>query len=122
MNLLYWSLAFFLSISSPALAEAPKETSAPDPCTIRSPHTGSFFDLNSLHIPDPSTSKAKDPRDYSWNATGWDMGYNFTLNFCGGVVEDLDKMGGVVGVDKEVWRNVSAYYKHPVDSRIYSIG
>ena len=124
MNLLYWSLAFFLSISSPAHAySSPKETTAPEPCTIRSPHTGSFFDLNPLHIPDPALSKAKNPRDWSWNATGWDMGYNFTMNFCGGVIEDLGKLGksGVVeGVDKELWRNVSAYYVQ--NEKVYSIG
>ena len=121
MNLLYWSLAFFLSISSPAHAEtSSKETPAPQACTIRSPHTRAFFDLNGLHIPDPAISKAKNPRDYSWNATGWDMGYNFTMNFCGGVIEDLDRMGGVEGVEKELWRNVSAYYKQ--DGKVYSIG
>ena len=48
------------------------------------------------------------------------MGYNFTMNFCGGVIEDLGNMGGVEGVDKELWRNVSAYYKH--DGKVYSIG
>ncbi|KAK3055634.1 Cation-independent mannose-6-phosphate receptor CI-MPR [Extremus antarcticus] len=120
MNLLYWSLSFFLSISSTTYAAAPKETAAPEPCTIRSPHTGSFFDLNPLHIPDPKTSKAKNGRDYSWNATGWDMGYNFTLNFCGGVVEKLEDLGGVEGVDKQLWRNVSAYYRQ--GGKVYSIG
>lgn len=48
------------------------------------------------------------------------MGYNFTMNFCGGVIEDLGKLGGVEGVDKELWRNVSAYYKQ--DGKVYSIG
>ena len=48
------------------------------------------------------------------------MGYNFTMNFCGGVVEDLEKKGGVVGVDKAMWKNVSAYYEK--GDRVYSIG
>ena len=51
------------------------------------------------------------------------MGYNFTMNFCGGVIEDLGKLGksGVVeGVDKELWRNVSAYYVQ--NEKVYSIG
>ena len=121
MNLLYWSLGFFLSISSTTHAYEPKETAVPEPCTIRSPHTGSFFDLKSLHIPDPKTIKSsKDPRDYSWNATGWDMGYNFTMNFCGGVVENLKNMGGVEGVEQDLWRNVSAYYQQ--GGKVYSIG
>ena len=124
MKLLYWSLSFFLSISSTTHADSSKEKEkeAPvvEPCTIRSPHSGSFFDLNPLHIPDPSLSKSKNPRDWSWNATGWDMGYNFTMNFCGGVVEKLEDYGGVVGVEKELWRNVSAYYRQ--GGKIYSIG
>ena len=121
MNILYWSLGFFLSIPPTAYAASPKESAVPEPCTIRSPNTGAFFDLNPLHIPDPFTVKSsKHPRDYSWNATGWDLGYNFTVNFCGGVVEDLEKEGGVVGVEKELWRNVSAYYKQ--GGKVYSIG
>ena len=48
------------------------------------------------------------------------MGYNFTLNFCGGVVEDLERKGGVEGVDHELWRNVSGYYEQ--NGKIYSIG
>lgn len=48
------------------------------------------------------------------------MGYNFTLNFCGGVVEDLEKKGGVVGVEKELYKNVSAYYTQ--NGKVYSIG
>ena len=48
------------------------------------------------------------------------MGYNFTLNFCGGVVEDLKAKGGVVGVDEELWRNVSAFYEQ--DGKVYSMG
>lgn len=122
MNLLYYSLSFYLCLTSgPSLTSAasPKETAAPEPCTIRSPTSHAFFDLNKLHIEDPkTTSKAKaGARDYSWNTTGWDLGYNFTMNFCGPVVEELDD---VVGVDKGLWRNVSAYYKK--GGEVYSIG
>lgn len=49
------------------------------------------------------------------------MGYNFTMNFCGGVVEDLAAKGGVVGLDESLWRNVSAFYETE-DGKIYSIG
>lgn len=122
MNLLYHSLAFYLGLAAAAASSpsSPKETVVPLPCTIRSPSTHAFFDLNPLHIADPATSKATHPRDHSWNTTGWDIGYNFTMNFCGGVVEDLGEMGGVVGVEKGVWRNVSAYFEQ--GGKVYSIG
>ena len=48
------------------------------------------------------------------------MGYNFTMNFCGGVVENLGERGGAEGINRELWRNVSAYYEQ--DGKIYSIG
>jgi len=115
--LLFYSLALYLGLTSAASSTPAKETPAPQPCTIRSPTSHAFFDLNPLHIEDPATSKAKHPRPYSWNTTGWDYGYNFTLNFCGPVVEELQD---VVGVDKDVWRNVSAYYKK--GGEVYSIG
>ncbi|KAK3064983.1 Cation-independent mannose-6-phosphate receptor CI-MPR, partial [Teratosphaeriaceae sp. CCFEE 6253] len=135
MNLLYHSLAFYLALVSPALTTAasssssssspssatpPAPSSTAIPCTIRSPNTHAFFDLNPLHIPLPSLSKAKHPRPNSYNTTGYDIGYNFTLNFCGGVIEDLAAKGGVVGVEKAVWGNVSAYYE--VGGKVYSIG
>ena len=116
-----------LSNPSPDPVAAPVPSSSPSPnpapCTIRSPLSGAFFDLSPLHIvlPDsPDAKSAKHVREYSWNATGWDMGYNFTMNFCGGVVEDLAKKGGVEGVDEGVWGNVSAYYEQR--GNVYSIG
>ncbi|KAK5725892.1 Cation-independent mannose-6-phosphate receptor CI-MPR [Elasticomyces elasticus] len=122
MNLLYHSLAFYLSLSLSPVAATPasKETPAPLPCTIRSPSTHAFFDLNPLHIPPPELSTSKHPRNHSWNTTGYDAGYNFTLNFCGGVIEDLEAKGGVVGVEKGEWRNVSAFYEE--DGKVFSIG
>ncbi|KAK5000103.1 hypothetical protein LTR28_013173, partial [Elasticomyces elasticus] len=47
----------------------------------------------------------------------YDYGANFTLNFCGGVVEELKD---VVGVDEGRWRNVSAFYEK--GGKTYSIG
>lgn len=124
MRLLYWSAAFFLSLPHHAFADPVDDDDTPaaersTPCTITSAKSGAFFDLNPLHIIDPALSTAANPRNYSWNTTGFDMGYNFTLNFCGGVVEDLTKRG-VVGVHKEDWKNVSAFYEQ--DGKIYSIG
>ncbi|KAI6827796.1 hypothetical protein KC340_g9459 [Hortaea werneckii] len=133
MRLLYYSLTLYLSTlpATPVLASpspvadavpAARETSAApqQPCTVRSPNTGAFFDLNPLHIEDPTLSKAKHPRDYSWNTTGWGLPYNFTMNFCGPVVEDLEGGGGVEGVDKRDWGNVSAFYRQ--GGKTFSIG
>lgn len=91
-----------------------------DPCTIILPITGAFYDLNTITVkPLKDHKKAhKDDRDESWHARGYDYGTNYTLNFCAPVIEDLQ--GGVVGVDKALWRNVSAYYKS--DGKTYSIG
>ncbi|KAF7189843.1 putative mannose 6-phosphate receptor-like protein [Pseudocercospora fuligena] len=115
--LLYYSLAIYLIVA--AAASSSKDSTKPDnkPCTITSPTTGSFFDLTGLQIQDPAQSKAKHPRDYSWNATGYDVGYNFTINFCGPVVEPVED---VVGIEKNLWRNVSAYYKQ--GGKVYSMG
>nr|POF15162.1 putative mannose 6-phosphate receptor-like protein [Quercus suber] len=112
--MLYHSLLFYLSL---AAAASTPDSKAPEPCTIRSPTSHNFYDLNPLHIPDPAHSKAKHPREISWNATGYDLGYNFTLNICGSVVEDVKD---VAGVSETLWKNVSAYYKQ--DGEVFSIG
>ena len=95
-------------------ADEPKHTK---PCTVTSPNSGLFFDLSSLAVSPPDKAKAKDARDESWLAKGHDYGVNFTMNFCAPVVEDIKD---VVGVDKEEWRNVSAFYTK--NDKIYSIG
>ena len=124
MQLLYYSLALYLSLTSadphalPAPAPA-KSTDTPRvPCTIRSPTSGAFFDLNPLHILPPAESKSKHPRATSWNTTGYDYGYNFTLNFCGPVIEDLKK---VEGIEDGELRNVSAFYRDG-EGRVFSLG
>ena len=62
--------------------------------------------------------KSKDEDEgSSWHAKGYDYGANFTVNFCGPVVEQLDK---VVDLDKDLMRNVSAYYEQ--DGKTYAIG
>ncbi|KAK4899683.1 Cation-independent mannose-6-phosphate receptor CI-MPR [Elasticomyces elasticus] len=121
MNLLYHSLAFYLSLSPVAASPASKDPPAPTHASTNpAPTTHAFFDLNPLHIPLPSLSTSKHPRNHSWNTTGYDAGYNFTLNFCGGVIEDLEAKGGVVGVEKESWRNVSAFYEE--GGKVWSMG
>lgn len=98
-----------------------EEEAPPKPCTIRSPNTGSFFDLNPLHItlPDPESKagKDKDTKPESWHARGYDYGANFTINFCGAVVENLH---GVQGIPETRWGNVSAFYVK--DGKTFSIG
>jgi cation-dependent mannose-6-phosphate receptor len=118
MQLLYYSLALYLSLAAADPAPAKSTDTPREPCTIRSPTSGAFFDLNPLHILPPAEAKSKHPRENSWNTTGYDYGYNFTLNFCGPVIEPLEK---VEGVDKDLLRNVSAYYKDASGS-VFSIG
>ena len=108
------SLALLSSLAS--AADEPKHAK---PCTVTSPKSRSFFDLSSLalHPPDESKKKSKDERTESWLAQGHDYGVNFTMNFCAPVVEDLKD---VAGLDKDEWRNVSAFYKE--GKRTYSLG
>ncbi|KAG9679478.1 mannose 6-phosphate receptor domain-containing protein, partial [Aureobasidium melanogenum] len=114
-------LAFGLPVALGAAAsddsKAKKENHAP--CTIRSPTSGAFFDLNPIHVvlPDDPKKASKDARNESWSARGYDYGANFTLNFCGPVVENLTN---VVGLDEPTWQNVSAFYM--LDGKTYSIG
>jgi cation-dependent mannose-6-phosphate receptor len=117
--------AAIFALISPALAEVSEKDGkkvkdpTPKPCTIRSPSSGHFFDLNSISVlsPDAKDKKNADDRTESWHAKGYDYGTNFTLNFCAPVVEELDD---VQGVEKSLWRNVSAYYND--GRRTYSIG
>lgn len=104
-----------------AASDDKKEEPVPlKPCTIKSPASGSFFDLNPiavLHHDAEHKAKEDDKPLASWHARGYDYPANFTLNFCAPVVESLD---GVVGVDRMYWRNVSAFYT--LNDKIYSIG
>ena len=112
-------LAAFLPIllSTPILsAEQKKEV---QPCTVYNPNNGNFYDLNAINVqPLKDHKKAhKDDRRDSWHTRGYDYNTNFTLNICGPVIEPLDD---VVGIKKDLVKNVSAYY---TDGRkTYSIG
>lgn len=87
------------------------------PCTIKSPSKGDFYDLNTITV-QPVKDQVKDhEKAHSWHSRGHDYGTNFTLNFCAPVIEDLED---VVGVEKALWQNVSAFYK--LDGKTYSIG
>ncbi|KAF2640942.1 mannose 6-phosphate receptor domain-containing protein [Massarina eburnea CBS 473.64] len=93
------------------------------PCTAISPTTQRFFDLNPMHRARPddtdgkSKKKAKEAEEGSWHARGYDYGANFTLNFCGPVVEEL---GNVEDLGRDEKANVSAFYE--TNGKTWSIG
>ncbi|PBP28601.1 vacuolar sorting receptor [Diplocarpon rosae] len=102
-------------------AVSDKEEKILEPCTVGSA-TGAFYDLRSLSISPPADDKkpTKGEKVDDWHAKGYDYhqnGANFTLNICAPVV---GKVEDVVGVDRSLWRNVSAYYE--LGSKKYSIG
>lgn len=111
-------LAFALLCGVSAASDDKPKPKPVDPCTISSP-SGSFFDLRSLSIQPvpPGTTPGKNQKTDSWHAKGYDYKSNFTLNVCAPVVETLDN---VQGVDKDLWKNVSAFYE--VGSKQYSLG
>ncbi|THX08714.1 mannose 6-phosphate receptor domain-containing protein [Aureobasidium pullulans] len=119
-SILYSLLAFALpAVVSAASDDSKGKKENHVPCTIRSPTSGAFFDLNPLHVilPDDPKKASKDARNESWSARGYDYGANFTINFCGPVVENLTN---VQGVDEARWQNVSAFYE--LDGKTFSIG
>ena len=105
-----------LQLSYTTLAADPKETK---PCTVYNPSNGNTYDLNTITVqPLIDHKKAhKDDRIESWHARGYDYDTNFTMNFCAPVIETMDD---VVGVEKKLWRNVSAFYT--TGKKTYSIG
>ncbi len=121
MKFSYSYACVVLALSAAGAAADDKSKEKPlKPCTIRSPSSGAFFDLNSLYIHPPgkdSKSSKNDDKLESWHARGYDYGSNFTLNFCGPVVEEL---GDVEGVSESDSKNISAFYK--IGKKTYSIG
>ncbi|EHY52513.1 cation-dependent mannose-6-phosphate receptor, variant [Exophiala dermatitidis NIH/UT8656] len=110
---------FLLLLSTlPSSIAATSDTKPPPkPCTIHSPSTGSFFDLRPLQLRVDGT-KYQVASNESYHVKGYDYPANFTMNFCGPVVENLDD---VEGIPTTKIANVSAFYKdHRGD--IYSIG
>lgn len=108
----------------PLSVAADSHKSSHPPCTIRSQSTGTFFDLNPLAVLASgagtsrwSSKKAEAEPPHSWHAKGYNYPANFTMNFCAPVVEELK---GVVGVERGLWGNVSAYYE--MDGKVYSLG
>jgi hypothetical protein len=121
MKVTLWSaLLFLLSQADFSAASDTSKTGKPlKPCTARSPTTERFFDLNPIHrkLKDKDDKRRKEDVVESWHARGWDYGANFTINFCGPVVEDLTN---VQGLDEKLWKNVSAYYE--IGDKQYALG
>lgn len=113
--------ALLLSVQATAsFLEPRKEEEKLKPCTAKSSTSGNYFDINPLHVSADKKSKDKKNKVESWHSRGHDYGANFTINFCGAVVEDLLDMGGVSGLNQGQAKNVSAFYQH--GSKVYSIG
>ncbi|KAL8948632.1 MAG: hypothetical protein Q9222_005197 [Ikaeria aurantiellina] len=89
------------------------------PCTIYQPTTSAYYDLNPIAVqPLVDHEKAhKDDRVESWHARGYDMGMNFTLNFCAPVIETIED---AVGIKGSLLKNISAFYEWK--GKTYSIG
>ena len=66
---------------------------------------------------DPDAKKTGKEKTNSWPSKGHDYPGNFSINVCAPVIEEIED---VVGIEKDLWRNVSAYYE--MDGRIYSLG
>lgn len=119
------SLLSTAALSKTAAREAAEKADKSNwiPCTAESSTSGNYFDINPLAIHRPnsddkhSKKKDKDKPVQSWHARGHDYGSNFTLNFCGPVVEELDD---VEDLDRKMMKNVSAFYERK--GRTYSIG
>lgn len=114
------ALAALTGLSS--AEDASKTTSSATPVVtpcVATASSGAFFDLRpdtAVLVPEgDKPPKGVPTEDYF--ARGWDYGSNFTLNICGAVVK---KVEDVVGVEKALRRNVSAYYE--AKGKFYSLG
>lgn len=112
------ALAAAAALATAADNAASSTTPVPACTATSSTGSGAFFDLR----PDTAARHGKEQahktgasKDY--HAKGYDYGKNFTLNICGAVVEPVND---VVGLNKDIWANVSAYYM--AHGNIYSIG
>ncbi|KAI4236125.1 MAG: hypothetical protein L6R40_006250 [Gallowayella cf. fulva] len=105
-----------LFLLSPSLAADSKPLL---PCTIYQPSTNAYYDINPIAVqPLIHHKKAhKDDRTESWHARGYDMGTNFTLNFCAPVIENIEE---AVGIKGSLLRNISAFYEWK--GKKYSMG
>lgn len=112
------SLAFAAALLSQTAYATPAPDEAPIilPCTAKG---NGFYDLRPLMVTplDPDAKKTVKMKTDSWQSKGHDYPGNFSINVCAPVVEEI---ADVVGIEKDLWRNVSAYYE--MDGRTYSLG
>ncbi|KAK4225189.1 mannose-6-phosphate receptor binding domain-containing protein [Podospora fimiseda] len=107
-----------------AHAEEPDKTTTSTSSSVVTPcvataTSGAFFDLRpdtAIVVSEGEKAPKGSPvQDYL--ARGWDYGSNFTLNFCNAVV---GKVEDVEGLEKDLWKNVSAYYE--TKGKVYALG
>jgi cation-dependent mannose-6-phosphate receptor len=111
------SLSLILSLLS--ISYAADSHPPPKPCTIHSPSTGAFIDLRPLQLSPPSDSKSvSNAANESYHVKGYDYPSNFSINFCGPVVEELDD---VEGISRKQVQNISAFYNDD-HGDTYSLG
>lgn len=114
-RLLLATAAFFGS----SLAAADEKTTTTTACTAVSTKGGSFFDLRpDIAVAPKKDSKQKRGPSEDYSVKGYDYPYNFTLNICEPV---LKAPNSVIGIDKDLYQNVSAYYTTAAGDT-YSIG
>ncbi|CDK25847.1 unnamed protein product [Kuraishia capsulata CBS 1993] len=96
-----------------------KEDEAPglDPCTLKHPLNGAFYDLT------PLGSLGSEGMTQAWNAKGFDYGFNFTLGICSSPLKKAVVAAGL-GDDFPDAQNISrigGYYTDTSGVK-YSIG
>lgn len=108
------------AVAEEATKTATASTPVVTPCVATATTgAGAFFDLRpdtAVVVPEGEKPPKGSPVD-DYVARGWDYGSNFTLNFCSPVVKEVED---VVGLDKDLWNNVSAYYE--TKGKIYALG
>jgi cation-dependent mannose-6-phosphate receptor len=106
--------------TSTSTSTAITATAVATPCVATSA-SGAFYDLRddiASAVKDGEKEKThKGPiEDYLYSKPH-DWPYNFTMNVCAPVVKEVKD---VVGVDKAMWKNISAYYE--AEGKVYSLG
>jgi cation-dependent mannose-6-phosphate receptor len=112
------ALPLISSAADTSVSATASATATALPCQATS-SSGAFYDLtHDVAIVEAEGSKHhKGAIIEDYRARGWDYGSNFTLNLCAPVVKPVKD---VVGVDKLLWKNVSAYYV--AKGKTYSLG